>query len=164
VTGLDFTPAMLDYARQKQLKLLPETGAKLVYIEGDAQQLPFEDASVDIVSIAFGIRNVADPQKAIAEFCRVLRPGGRVVILEFDRPSFAPIRWFNDLYCGWVMPRTATLISGDTSGAYRYLPASVGTFMTRAQLCAALRAAGFADVRDRGLSLGICVCYLAVKR
>lgn len=164
VTGLDFTPAMLDYARQKQAKLLPETGAKLVYIEGDAQQLPFEDASVDIVSIAFGIRNVADPQKAIAEFCRVLRPGGRVVILEFDRPSFAPIRWFNDLYCGWVMPRTATLISGDTSGAYRYLPASVGTFMTRAQLCAALRAAGFADVRDRGLSLGICVCYLAVKR
>ena len=163
VTGLDFTPAMLDHARIKQKALLPEYDKKLSYIDGDAQQLPFADGSFDVVSIAFGIRNVTSPEKALAEFYRVLRPGGRVIILEFDRPSFAPVRWFNDFYCGWIMPRTATLISGDTSGAYRYLPASVGTFMSRRALCDTLRAVGFTRVADRGLSLGICVCYSAVR-
>lgn len=163
VTGLDFTPAMLDHARIKQQRLDASVGAKLVYVEGDAQQLQYSDGSFDVLSIAFGIRNVAEPKRAIAEFFRVLRPGGRLVILEFDRPSFAPIRWFNDFYCGWVMPRTATMISGDTSGAYKYLPASVGTFMSRRQMCEAIRAAGFEQVKDRGLSLGICVCYSALK-
>jgi demethylmenaquinone methyltransferase/2-methoxy-6-polyprenyl-1,4-benzoquinol methylase len=163
VTGLDFTPAMLDHARVKQQRLDSGISSRLEYVEGDAQQLNFGTASFDVLSIAFGIRNVAEPRRAIAEFFRVLRPGGRLVILEFDRPSFAPIRWFNDFYCGWVMPRTATLISGDTSGAYKYLPASVGTFMTRKQMCEALRGAGFANVSDRGLSLGICVCYVAHK-
>jgi demethylmenaquinone methyltransferase/2-methoxy-6-polyprenyl-1,4-benzoquinol methylase len=99
----------------------------------------------------------------LAEFHRVLRPGGRLVVLEFDRPAFAPVRWLNDLYCGWVMPRTATLISGDRSGAYRYLPASVGTFMTRAAMRQAIERAGFSQVRDAGLTLGICVCYSGVR-
>lgn len=163
VVGLDFTAAMLDHARIKQQRLSGEAGKKITYIEGDAQALPFEAGRFDVLSIAFGIRNVAVPQKALAEFYRVLRPGGRLVVLEFDRPSFAPLRWFNDFYCGWVMPRTATMISGDTSGAYKYLPASVGTFMTRAEMCKAIAAAGFKDVKSRGLSLGICVCYTAVK-
>jgi len=93
----------------------------------------------------------------------VLKPGGRLVILEFDRPLFPPLRWMNDFYCGWVMPKTATLISGDTSGAYKYLPASVGSFMPRKALAQAIAEVGFKDVEDRGLTLGICVCYSARK-
>jgi demethylmenaquinone methyltransferase/2-methoxy-6-polyprenyl-1,4-benzoquinol methylase len=137
VVGLDFTPAMLDHARRKQRDLARAQAEKLTYVDGDAQALPFADGSFDVVSIAFGIRNVQSPERAL--------------------------RWLNDLYCGWVMPRTATLISGDRSGAYRYLPASVGTFMPRAAMRQAVERAGFSQVRDAGLTLGICVCYSGVR-
>lgn len=163
VVGLDFTPAMLDHARTKQKALVAATGSKLTYVEGDAQHLPFADASFNVVSIAFGIRNVTSPKAALAEFFRVLKPGGRLIVLEFDRPSFAPFRWLNDLYCGWIMPRTATLISGDTSGAYRYLPASVGTFMSRQAMCDSMRGVGFTQVEASSLTLGICACYRGLK-
>jgi demethylmenaquinone methyltransferase/2-methoxy-6-polyprenyl-1,4-benzoquinol methylase len=163
VLGIDFTPEMLEVARQKRERLAPGPRSKLEYREGDAQSLDLPSASADIVSIAFGIRNVADPARAIAEFARILRPGGRLVILEFDRPAFAPARWLNDLYCGWLMPRTATLISRDRSGAYRYLPRSVGSFMTRAALCDLLRVGGFGEVTATPLTLGICVCYRAIR-
>jgi demethylmenaquinone methyltransferase/2-methoxy-6-polyprenyl-1,4-benzoquinol methylase len=165
VVGADFTPAMLDVARQKLAKLDPRVATKISYEEGDAQSLRFADAGFDVVSIAFGIRNVEEPRRALGEFARVLRPGGRLDILEFEgRPPNAIMRWFNDLYCRRIMPRTATLISGDKSGAYKYLPASVGTFMTRGEMEEAMRSAGFADVSSRPLSLGICVCYRGVRR
>lgn len=163
VVGLDFTRPMLDIAEHKQQRLSPKAGSKITYVEGDAMALPFEDASFDVLSIAFGIRNVQEPRKALSEFARVLKPGGRLVILEFDTPRFAPVRWFNNFYAGWVMPRTATLISRDRSGAYRYLPRSVGAFMTREALMTAIGEAGFSDVRARGLSLGICVRYSGVR-
>jgi len=163
VTGLDFTREMLDVAGRRR-STLPETAArKITYVEGDAQNLPFTDGSFDIVSIAFGIRNVTSPAAAFLEFLRVLRPGGRLVVLEFDRPSNPLVRAFNDLYCARVMPRTATLISGDKSGAYRYLPASVESFMTRAEVVRAISDAGFADVTDRALTFGLCVCYRSIK-
>lgn len=164
VIGVDFTPQMLEIAERKRTALAPQIGAKISYREGDAQTLELPDASADVVSIAFGIRNVAQPERAIREFARILRPGGRLVILEFDRPRWALARWLNDFYCGWLMPRTATFISGDRSGAYRYLPKSVGTFMSREQLCALLRQSGFAEVGVRSLTLGICACYRAVRR
>jgi demethylmenaquinone methyltransferase/2-methoxy-6-polyprenyl-1,4-benzoquinol methylase len=163
VRGIDFTPEMLDIARHKLARLPAAARSKITYAEGDAQALDLPDASADIVSIAFGIRNVASPPRAIAEFARILRPGGRLVILEFDRPAFPPLRWLNDFYCGWLMPRTATLISRDRSGAYRYLPRSVGTFMPRADLCDLLRQSGFHDVTAAPLTFGICVCYRAVR-
>jgi len=163
VVGVDFTPEMLVIASEKKSTQPSVLRNKISYSEGDAQNLAFPDATFDVVSIAFGIRNVADPLKALSEFARVLKPGGRLVILEFDRPSFAPVRWFNDFYCGWVMPRTATLISGDKSGAYKYLPKSVGSFMPRATLCTRIAEAGFEAVVSTGLSLGICVCYRGVK-
>src|SRR5690606_31019727 len=117
IIGIDFTPEMLDIARAKRSRLPAEDHPRIIYMEGDAQALSLEDASADVLSIAFGIRNVADPARAIRDFARILKPGGRLIILEFDRPRFPPLRWFNDFYCGWLMPRTATLISGDRTGA-----------------------------------------------
>jgi demethylmenaquinone methyltransferase / 2-methoxy-6-polyprenyl-1,4-benzoquinol methylase len=172
VVGLDFTPGMLEIAREKTAKRQHVTGsgagnstggARVSYVEGDAMNLQIPDASFDVVSIAFGIRNVSDPAKALREFARVLKPGGRLVVLEFDRPKVWPVNWLNDVYCGWVMPRTATLISGDRSGAYRYLPRSVSTFMSREAMRAAMEAAGFRDITAKGLTLGICVCYRGVR-
>lgn len=163
VVGLDFTPEMLDLARVKRDRLAEDRSGRVEYIEGDAQALPFNDASFDVLTIAFGIRNVQRPEVAVGEFARVLRPGGRLVILEFDRPAFPPMRWFNDFYAGWVMPRTATLISGDTSGAYRYLPKSVGSFMPRRAMLELIGGAGFIEAKADTLTLGICACYHAVR-
>jgi demethylmenaquinone methyltransferase / 2-methoxy-6-polyprenyl-1,4-benzoquinol methylase len=162
VIGIDFTQEMLDVAITKRSRLTPHVAQRIEYRQGDAMALEIEDASVDIVSIAFGLRNVAQPAKAISEFARVLRPDGRLIILEFDQPHLAPLRWFNTFYCGWVMPRSATAISRDRSGAYRYLPKSVGSFMQSSNVIAMLEEHGFTDVTRRSLSLGICACYRGV--
>jgi demethylmenaquinone methyltransferase/2-methoxy-6-polyprenyl-1,4-benzoquinol methylase len=162
VIGVDFTQQMLDVAEHKRGRL-PSALADLIgYRSGDAQNLPIADQSVDIVSIAFGLRNIADPARAVREFRRVLRPGGRLVILEFAQPRRRLVRWFNTLYCRRIMPVTATLLSGDRSGAYYYLPASVGTFMSVEQVCQMLREGGFGQVQAMPLAMGICVCYRAV--
>ncbi len=160
VVGLDFTREMLDIARARRVAGR-KPDERTSYIEGDAMALPFADASFDIVSIAFGIRNVASPERALREFRRVLRPGGRLVILEFDRPTFPLLGAFADFYTRRIMPITATLISGDRSGAYKYLPASVQTFMNRTQLGELITRCGFSGWGARPLSLGICVCHRA---
>lgn len=161
VVGLDFTPAMLDLAREKAPRHLGERSSRVSYIQGDAQCLPFPDASFDVVSIAFGIRNVQNPAQALREFRRVLRDSGRLVVLEFSEPHLAPIRWFNTLYCRRIMPLTATLISGDKSGAYKYLPKSVATFLPERAFVGLLGECGFVNTGVARLSLGICNCYWA---
>lgn len=165
VIGIDYTFPMLERASLKS----PGSSAKLgrnpiAWINGDAQHLPLADESADVVSIAFGIRNVQEPKRAIAEFFRVLRPGGRVIILEFSHPTNRLIRWANDLYCTKIMPRTATWISGDKSGAYRYLPTSVRTFIDREGMKQMLRDAGFVDVSEHPMTFGVAVVYRGYKR
>ncbi|MEM7624012.1 MAG: bifunctional demethylmenaquinone methyltransferase/2-methoxy-6-polyprenyl-1,4-benzoquinol methylase UbiE [Planctomycetota bacterium] len=165
VIGLDFTQEMLTIARQKSGETQADADNPLVpFRHGDAMALPLPDASVDVVSIAFGIRNVADPAKALAEFHRVLRPGGRLIVLEFTVPTNPVTRLGYHFYCGWLMPRTASLIARDKSGAYKYLPRSVNTFAGKAQLIDALHIAGFAGVTTKNLTLGIAACYRGVKR
>ncbi|MDP6600702.1 MAG: bifunctional demethylmenaquinone methyltransferase/2-methoxy-6-polyprenyl-1,4-benzoquinol methylase UbiE [Phycisphaerales bacterium] len=153
VIGVDFTPEMLAIARSK--------GGGVEYQQGDAMELAFPDGSVDIVSIAFGLRNVQDPQAAISEFRRVLRPGGRLVILEFSRPRNRVLAALNDLYARHIMPRTAAWIAGDSSGAYRYLPRSVDTFLDPDALATLVRRTGFTQLDQRHLTFGVCTITLA---
>ena len=161
VLGVDYTRGML---RRAQIKRTTHARRdKITYVEGDAMALPLADACSDVVSIAFGIRNVADPAKAVREFARVLRPGGRVVVLEFGVPRSRLVRWFNDVYCGKVMPRTATLLARDTSGAYAYLPRSVRMFHSPEQMTRMLEAAGFTQICHRSMSLGICLCFVGTR-
>ena len=149
---------MIDIARVRAQRSRRE---RIEYREGDAMALELEDASGDLVSIAFGIRNVASPKQALSEFRRVLRPGGRLVILEFSEPRNPLIRWGHNLYCTQLMPRTAAFLARDRSGAYRYLPKSVSSFMGREQLASAIKEAGFSDVRQISMTFGVCVAYIA---
>jgi len=143
--------------------LLP-TPPRLTYHAGDAMRLPIADASVDVVSIGFGIRNVAQPEKAIAEFHRVLRPGGRLIILEFSLPRNRVLRGLYNFYFKHILPRTATLIARDRSGAYKYLPRSVNTFINRDTLTSMMSAAGFTDLAQKPVTFGVAVIYRGVKR
>ena len=133
------------------------------YVRGDAMALPFADAEFDAVTIAFGIRNVAEPPRALAEFFRVLKPGGRLVVLEFATPLNPIIRAANAFYTGVVMPRTATLLARDRSGAYKYLPRSIDTFLDRDALSSAIADAGFADVTQRPMTFGVCAAHRGVR-
>ena len=156
VIGVDFTFEMLRHAQGKASE-----SSEIIYAAGDATRLPIADASVDIVSIAFGIRNVADPSAAVAEFRRVLRPGGRLVVLEFDTPRQPLLRAGYLFYFRHVMPRTAALIARDRSGAYRYLPRSVSTFIDREGMTKLLTDGGFEGLRVEPLTFGVAVCYAA---
>ena len=161
VCGVDFTDEMLELARAKATRDRPAGTPRPTYQLADVMTLPFDNASFDIVSIAFGIRNVTDPARTLREFRRVLRPAGRVVILEFSQPVNPVLRMANNLYCGHIMPVTATLIAGDRSGAYRYLPRSVATFADRETLAAMLAEAGFTDIAQHPLTFGVCTASLA---
>ncbi len=160
VCGVDFTAEMLDVAQAKAARKRPAGTVRPTYRLADVMALPFDDASFDIVSIAFGLRNVTDPRRTLVEFRRLLRPAGRVVILEFSQPANPVLRAVNGLYCEHVMPVTATLVAGDRSGAYRYLPRSVSTFADRETLAAMMAEAGFKDVSQHPLTFGVCTASL----
>jgi demethylmenaquinone methyltransferase/2-methoxy-6-polyprenyl-1,4-benzoquinol methylase len=173
VVGIDFTFQMLPIARSKAdvpyflwgvIRDPPCRYSRAVrFLNGDAQALPLLSESLDVVSIAFGIRNVADPAAALREFYRVLRPGGRVIVLEFSLPTNRLLRGMYNFYFRKVLPRTATLISGDKTGAYKYLPESVNTFIGREEMVGMLKSAGFSKVEQFPMTFGVCVCYRGIK-
>jgi len=160
VLGVDFAGAMLSHARQKaRARGLQE---RVQVVRGDAMRLPVPAASVDGVTIAFGIRNVEAPEVACRELLRVLRPGGRLAILEFGLPVVPAVRPLYLWYFRHVLPRIGRAVSRHHA-AYSYLPASVGAFPWGEAFAALLREAGFYEVRSRPLSLGIVYLYTARK-
>ena len=156
VVGVDFSAEMLRLGHRK-VRRSTASGA-LTLVRGDAERIPLGDRSVDGVTIGFGIRNVQDRSAALAEVRRVLRPGGRLAILEFGTPRPAPLRALYLWYFQRLLPLVGRLVSRHAS-AYTYLPASVGAFPAPAAFCAMLEQAGFADVRREQLTLGIVCLY-----
>ena len=171
--GIDFTFEMLPLAQSKtdlvhyfgvdERRLWDGWRQPIVWLNGDAQNLPLPDACCDVASIAFGIRNVVDPPAAVREFFRILRPGGRAIILEFSTPTNPVFRTLYNFYFKRILPRTATWISGDKTGAYKYLPQSVGTFIGRHTMVEMLAKAGFTNIEQHPMTFGICVCYRGLK-
>ena len=160
VVGVDFAGAMLAHG---VTKLRGQSWADRVnLVRGDAMRLPVADGSVDAVTIAFGIRNVQRPEVACEELWRVLRPGGRLAILEFGLPVVPAVRPMYLWYFNRVLPRIGRAVSRHTM-AYDYLPQSVGSFPWGEAFARILRAAGFSHVAARPLSFGIVYLYCATK-
>jgi demethylmenaquinone methyltransferase/2-methoxy-6-polyprenyl-1,4-benzoquinol methylase len=161
IVGVDFAPAMLALGLRKVVAA--RLSDRIVLVRGDAMRLPAQSASADAATVAFGIRNVQNAEAACLEMARVLRPGGRLAILEFGLPRIpgigAAYRW----YFSQVLPRIGRLISGH-AGAYSYLPASVGTFPPPAEFVTLLRKAGFEGVRAVPLTLGIVYLYVGTRQ
>ena len=161
VVSTDFTLNMLrlgppKFRRKSQDRLIwASAGA-------DAQALPFRDASFDGITICYGIRNVENRPRAYREFLRVLRPGGRLTILEFSRPRYRWLQACYDLYSRRILPRIGGWISGDPS-AYTYLPESIRAFPDQPSLAAELRREGFREVAWTDLTGGIVALHVGVK-
>jgi demethylmenaquinone methyltransferase / 2-methoxy-6-polyprenyl-1,4-benzoquinol methylase len=158
VVGVDFSGAMLALGLRK-VRSAGES-ARITLLRGDAMRLPAADRSVDAATVAFGIRNVQRPDEACAEMARVLRPGGRLAILEFGVPRIPGVKAAYLWYFTHVLPRIGRAISGHRA-AYSYLPASVGTFAAPPEFVEILRSAGFAEVRADPLTFGIVYLYTA---
>lgn len=152
VVGSDFSAGMLSFAAQRP--------APVEWCRADALGLPFADASFDVVSCAFGVRNFQNLDAGLREMRRILRPGGRACILEFTMPRS---RVFGGLYLFYfrrILPRLAAVISRDRTGAYDYLPQSVSTFLDAPRMAKSLAQAGFDDVAFTSLTMGVATVYI----
>lgn len=158
VIGIDVSPGMLELVRRRAAA--DPLGARFTAQQADALALPFADGSFDRVVAGFAVRNFADLDAGLREMRRVLRPGGRAVILELSTPPNAIVRAAFGLYFHHVSPRLAALFGGDRA-AYRYLPRSVARFPGAEGVADALRSAGFGAVRFERLALGVCAIHVA---
>ncbi|NIS16736.1 MAG: bifunctional demethylmenaquinone methyltransferase/2-methoxy-6-polyprenyl-1,4-benzoquinol methylase UbiE [candidate division Zixibacteria bacterium] len=152
VTGLDFVQEMLNLAIEKTEK--DGLVDKIEYINGDAMAMPFEDSTFDVSTIAFGMRNIPDRLGAIKEMARVVKPRGKVLILEMTFPKNLKMRQFFHWYLNKVIPVLGTFIAGNRS-AYRYLSDSIQNFIHPDQLTDLFRQAGLQEVREYPLTMGI---------
>lgn len=157
VTAADFSAGMVEVGRRRQ------AGNPFVdFVEADATTLPFPDETFDAVTVSFGLRNVVDPKKALAEFLRVTKPGGRLVVCEFSTPPARAIRAPYFWYLKNVMPFAARLVSSNPA-AYEYLHESIAAWPDQTTLAGWLREAGYERVAYRNLSAGIVALHRGFK-
>ena len=162
VLGMDFCSEMLDIARVKQTKQ-SIAESKLQFLEADTQVLPLEDSSVQIVTVAFGLRNVNDTRKGLSEMIRVCEPGGQVVVLEFSKPTVVGLKQMYDWYFRYVLPTIGQTFAKNKESAYAYLPESVRRFPCGEELASLMRQTGLKSVDIIPMTGGIATLYVGVK-
>ena len=160
ITGIDISEKMLEIGRKKIEK--EELGTKIVLAGGDGETINFPDNSFDGVMVAFGVRNFEHLEKSLAEILRVLKPGARLVVLEFSKPRLPGIRSLYNLYMGVIAPQMAKWFKQDKK-AYQYLNDSAKAFPDRQQFEDILKQSGYSDTKWKPLSLGICCIYSGRK-
>ena len=160
VTGIDISAGMMEPLMRKAAHEGVHDRIKL--LQADALQMPFEADTFHRVTCAFGIRNFEDRKKGLAEFLRVLKPGGKAVILELGIPDKPFIKALYDIYFRHILPLIGGLISGNRA-AYRYLPESVYAFPRPETFCAMMERAGFHNVRHRNFTFGLCRLFIGEK-
>ena len=153
----DINEAMLQRGRDRLL----DEGVVLPTVICDAEVLPFPTASFDLVSVAFGLRNMTHKDRALAEMNRVLRPGGRLLVLEFSKIA-PPLAKAYDWYSFNILPRIGQLVAGDAD-SYRYLAESIRMHPGQAELKAMMKSAGFAHVDVHNLSAGVVALHVGIK-
>lgn len=160
VTGLDLSEGMLAVMKEKVEHI--HLTDRISMMQGDCENLPFPDNSFDRVSVAFGVRNFENREKGLTEMLRVLRPGGRLVILELSLPSNRIARSLFNLYFLHILPLIGGKVSGDKA-AYSYLPASVLQFPKKKEFKAIMSNCGYVNVCHKAFTLGICRMYTGEK-
>lgn len=160
ITGIDISSEMLAGCMHKiEKKGLTE---KISLMHGDCENLPFDDGKFDAVTAGFGVRNFENLEKGISEMFRVLKPGGKAVILELSTPDGRLIGSVYRFYFHRVLPLIGGIVSG-SKGAYKYLPASVDKFPRPEKFCGIMRECGFCNVSAKALTFGICRMYVGEK-
>lgn len=160
VLGVDLSEGMLEAARRKVEAQGLES--RIILEQGDAEHLTLADATVDVATVAFGVRNFGDLDAGLRELCRTIKPGGKVVILEFSRPRNPIFRTVYEFYSFRILPRIGGLVSHDRR-AYEYLPESVGEFPAPARFMEIMTRAGFKNCKARSQSFGIAHIYIGEK-
>ncbi len=159
VFGTDFCRPMLEIASDKNEK----NAANIPYVEADGMNLSFSDASFDAVTIAFGLRNFSNWQNGLIELHRILKQGGKLVILEFSTPILPGFRQLFQFYFSHVLPRIGGVVSG-SRGAYEYLPDSVSRFPDQKNLAKMMKVVGFSDVEYKNLTGGIAAIHSGTRK
>lgn len=159
IVGADFCHEMLVLARQKAER----KRQKVQFVEADAQELPFPDNTFEVITVAFGLRNVTDTDRGIREMVRVCKPGGRVAVLEFSRPQHWLLGRFYRFYFRFILPLIGQLFSRSKDSAYRYLPESVMRFPEGEEMVEKLAGHGLKEVRQHRFTLGIATLYVGEK-
>ena len=160
ITGIDISSGMLRVGKEKIRKRSLEE--KIELFQGDSENIPFENNTFDAVTVAYGVRNFENLEKGLAEIYRVLKPNGRLVVLEFSKPSKFPFKQLYHFYFNTILPKIGNSISRDSS-AYTYLPESVRTFPDGSAFLDILRSTGYKDVLWESLTFGISSVYLGTK-